>query len=122
MTDTNAYIAQRLRIAGANGELIFSPEAVSKIFEYSQGIPRVINLLCEHALISGFVDRQQPIAPETISTIAREFELDEISTIPPTRPDGDGETRRLIDALRTSLGPTEKVRDAAIHPIDRKTR
>ena len=51
LSDTNAYIAQRLRIAGANGELIFSPEAVSKIFEYSQGIPRVINLLCEHALI-----------------------------------------------------------------------
>lgn len=122
LTDTNAYIAQRLRIAGANGELIFSPEAVNKVFEYSQGIPRVINLLCEHALISGFVDRQQPIAPETINTVAREFELDEISPLPPIRPDGDGETRRLIDALQTSLGPLEKARDAAIHAIDRKTR
>jgi type II secretory pathway predicted ATPase ExeA len=122
LTDTGAYIAQRLRIAGANGEPIFSPEAVSKIFEYSQGIPRVVNLLCEHALISGFVDRQQPITPETISTVAREFELDVVSPIPPVRPDGDGETRRLIDALRTSLGSTETVRDATIHAIDRKIR
>ena len=122
LTDTGAYIAQRLRIAGANGEPIFSPEAVSKIFEYSQGIPRVVNLLCEHALISGFVDRQQPIAPETINTVAREFELDVVSPIPPIRSDGDGETRRLIDALLTSLGSTETVRDAAIHAIDRKIR
>jgi len=122
LTDTHAYIAQRLRIAGANGELIFSPEAVNKIFEYSQGVPRVVNLLCEHALISGFVDRQQPIAPETISTVAREFELDDVSPPSPTRPDGDGETRRLIDALRTSVSPIEKPRDAAIHAIDRKTR
>jgi general secretion pathway protein A len=122
LTDTSAYIAQRLRIAGANGEPIFSPEAVSKIFEYSQGIPRVINLLCEHALISGFVDRQEPIVPETINTVAREFELDVVSPIPPIRSDGDGETRRLIEALRTSLGSTEIVRDAAIHAIDRKTR
>lgn len=122
LADTSAYIAQRLRIAGANGDLIFSPEAVNKVFEYSQGIPRVINLLCEHALISGFVDRQQPIAPETINTVAREFELDEISSLSPIRSDGDGETRRLIDALRTSLGPLEKARDAAIQTIDRKTR
>jgi general secretion pathway protein A len=119
LTDTQAYIAQRLRIAGANGVPIFSPEAVSKIFEYSQGIPRVINLLCEHALISGFVDRQEPIVPETINTVAREFELDEVAPLPPTRPDGDGETRRLIDALRTALGPA---REAEIHAIDRKTR
>jgi hypothetical protein len=79
-------------------------------------------LLCEHALISGFVDRQQPIAPETISTIAREFELNDVSPMPLISPDGDGETRRLMDALRTALGPAEKARDAAIHAIDRKTQ
>jgi general secretion pathway protein A len=122
LADTHAYVAQRLRIAGANGDPIFSPEAINKIFEYSKGIPRVINLLCEHAMISGFVDRLLPINAETINTVAQEFELDQVSPIPPNRGYGNGDAQRIMEALRTSLAPSEKVREAEIHPIDRKTR
>src|ERR1700732_3850184 len=43
---TREYIAGRLRLAGASGEVIFSPKAVETIHVYSLGIPRVINLLC----------------------------------------------------------------------------
>src|SRR5882757_8163694 len=45
---TSDYITERLRIAGASGEPIFSPAAVEVIHKYSDGIPRVVNLLCEH--------------------------------------------------------------------------
>src|SRR5246500_3120178 len=58
---THAYIAERLRIGGANGEPIFSPEAIETAHMYSLGIPRVINLLCEHALINAYVEQQRPI-------------------------------------------------------------
>lgn len=75
--ETCEYIAQRLRTAGCNGQPIFSPEAMNAIYKYAAGIPRVTNLLCEHALISGFVDQQRPILPETVDLIAREFDLDE---------------------------------------------
>ena len=50
------YIAERLRIAGAKGETIFSKDAVETIHLYSLGIPRVVNLLCEHALVNSYVE------------------------------------------------------------------
>src|ERR1700730_3279608 len=49
LEETEGYVSERLRIAGANGEPIFAPEAVQVIHTYSRGIPRVVNLLCEHA-------------------------------------------------------------------------
>jgi len=89
---TLEYIAERLRIAGASGEPIFSPKAVETIHVYSLGIPRVINLLCEHSLVNAFVDQQRPIQPKTIEDVAREFQLDEVEPIAPpggTKSDSD---------------------------------
>src|SRR6202140_2977251 len=60
---THEYIAERLRIAGANGTPIFSPKAIDVIHKYAHGIPRVINLLCEHALTGAYVEEQRPIEP-----------------------------------------------------------
>jgi hypothetical protein len=48
---------------------------------YSMGIARVINLLCEHALINSFVDQQQVVEPKVIEDVAREFQLDEMDPI-----------------------------------------
>jgi type II secretory pathway predicted ATPase ExeA len=82
---THDYIAQRLRIAGASGELIFSPKAVETIHLYSLGIPRVVNLLCEHSLINAYVEQQRPIAAKIVEDVAHEFQLDEVG---PTAPKG----------------------------------
>jgi type II secretory pathway predicted ATPase ExeA len=82
---THDYIAQRLRIAGAGGELIFSPKAVETIHLYSLGIPRVVNLLCEHSLINAYVEQQRPIGPNIVEDVAHEFQLDEVG---PTAPEG----------------------------------
>src|SRR5882724_9378127 len=80
---THDYIAERLRIAGASGELIFSPKTVEAVHMYSMGIPRVINLLCEHSLVNGFADQVRPIHPKIVEEVAHEFQLDEIEAIPP---------------------------------------
>ncbi len=82
---THDYIAERLRIAGASGELIFSPKTVETIHVYSMGIPRVVNLLCEHALINAYVEQQRPISPKIVEDVAHEFQLDEVE---PTAPAG----------------------------------
>jgi len=82
---THDYIAQRLRIAGASGELIFSPKAVETIHLYSLGIPRVVNLLCEHSLINAYVEQQQPIGPNIVEDVAHEFQLDEVGPTAPER-------------------------------------
>jgi type II secretory pathway predicted ATPase ExeA len=82
---THDYIAGRLRIAGASGELIFSPKAVETVHLYSLGIPRVINLLCEHSLINAYVEQERPIGARIVEEVAREFQLDEVE---PTTPAG----------------------------------
>ena len=83
LAETNGYVAERLRIAGANGEPVFSPEAIKSVYNYARGIPRVINLLCEHALINAYVDQQRPIPAPLVDEVAREFELDSVEPTPP---------------------------------------
>lgn len=77
MDETRAYIQQRLRIAGSNGQQIFDPEAVVAIHRYAYGIPRVINLLCEHSLVSAFVDQQRVVGPAVVDSVATDFDLAE---------------------------------------------
>ena len=81
---TNEYIVERLRIAGATGDPIFSPGAIDAVYIYSLGIPRVINLLCEHSLVNGFVDQQRPVQAKVVEDVAREFQLDEVEPIAPS--------------------------------------
>jgi general secretion pathway protein A len=76
---THDYIIERLRIAGADGTPIFSPEAVAMVHKYSVGIPRVINLLCEHSLINAYVDQQRPVSAKIVEEVAKEFEFDEVA-------------------------------------------
>ncbi len=92
--ETGKYIQVRLGIAGASGDPVFSQEAVDAIFEFSRGIPRVINLLCEHALITGFADQLRPIPARVLRQVAKEFELD---IVPPIKD--VGENMSLVEAL-----------------------
>ncbi|MGB8321789.1 MAG: AAA family ATPase [Candidatus Acidiferrum sp.] len=80
---THEYIVERLKTAGAGPEPIFSPAAMDTVHLYSMGIPRVINLLCEHSLVNAFVDHQRPIQPKIVEEVAREFQLDEVEPIAP---------------------------------------
>src|SRR5271156_4917724 len=74
-SQTHAYVAERLRIAGASWQL-FSVEALDLIHRYSRGIPRIINLLCEHSLILAFVEQVQQVTPAIVETVAADLELD----------------------------------------------
>jgi len=59
--EARLYIRHRLRIAGATDAGIFTDAAVQRIVEYSHGIPRVINIICDHCLLSGFADSKRRI-------------------------------------------------------------
>lgn len=90
--ETVQYVHERLKTAGANNEPIFSPKALDAIHLYSLGIPRVVNLLCEHSLVNAFAENQKPIEPKIVEDVAREFQLDEVEPIAPvggSRPDAD---------------------------------
>jgi type II secretory pathway predicted ATPase ExeA len=75
LDETRQYIAERLRIAGYEGQGLFLPEAVEAAHEYSRGIPRLVNVLCEHALISAFAQERNPIPREIIREVAADFGL-----------------------------------------------
>jgi general secretion pathway protein A len=84
LEQTHAYIEQRLRIAGADSEPIFLREAMDAVYFYAGGIPRVINLICEHSLINAYVDHLRPVPVHIVEMVAREFQHDGVGRLYPT--------------------------------------
>jgi len=74
--ETRACIRQRLRSAGAEDGSIFSVEATDTAFFYSRGIPRIINLLCEHALLKALATGTRPVTASMIEDASRELQFD----------------------------------------------
>lgn len=72
---TTAYIAQRLLIAGTT-DPIFPPESITLIHRASRGIPRIINLVCEHSLILGYVEELHHLPPGLIAAVIRDLDID----------------------------------------------
>lgn len=83
LEETHGYIQQRLHIAGANGEPVFVSEAMNAVYFYSHGIPRVMNLLCEHALMNAYVDQIRPVPARMVEQVARKFQFDEVKPFAP---------------------------------------
>jgi general secretion pathway protein A len=76
--ETGAYIRNRLRVAGASDAdtAIFHPEALQALFLYSGGIPRVLNLLCEQALMRASRNHIRPLPGNIVGEVAHRFQLD----------------------------------------------
>jgi len=68
------YITHRMRVAGSDGSVAFSPDAISEIFEYSGGVPRLINLVCDRALLLGFTMETKEITLDMIKRSVEEIE------------------------------------------------
>jgi len=51
---TEGYIRHRLSVAGAEDHSIFEPDAIDRIYDYAKGVPRVINTLCDNAMLSAY--------------------------------------------------------------------
>jgi general secretion pathway protein A len=110
LEETRGYIHERLRVAGAENVDLFSPEAIAEVHRYSCGIARVTNLLCEHSLVSAFVDQKNPIPAEIVEEVARDFELHIIGPTAqaPAQPllpahNGNGDQPPLIESLLQAL-------------------
>jgi general secretion pathway protein A len=73
--ETGEYISSRLAVAGCADPSLFSEDVVQSIYANSHGIPRVVNLLCEHALINAYGEQRRVISPENIQRIAVDFDL-----------------------------------------------
>jgi len=63
--ETGDYVAHRMAVAGSAGQ-VFLSKALDVVFEYSQGVPRVINLVCDRALLSGYAENKRAINQELV--------------------------------------------------------
>ena len=82
VAETAEYVEHRLRAAGWNGLLLFTPEALETIAELSAGIPRTINNLCFNALLLAFTRRQEIIDSGIVKEVAGKLHLEALARRP----------------------------------------
>ncbi len=73
--EVGAYISHRLRVAGSSLK-IFPPDSVRAIWQFSAGAPRLINIICDRALLTGFVEDSLQVGPGVISECSKELQLE----------------------------------------------
>jgi len=83
--ETQSYIEERLRAAGLKGVSPFSNEAVELVHLHSCGVPRLINQICDEALMIGFLTQRKQIQQDTIEEAAAQFQLTAAEPIPETQ-------------------------------------
>ena len=99
-TDCEKYIAKRLEIAGGNISL-FGPKAIEAVHKYSGGIPRLVNIICDNALLTVYALRKDKVEAGMIAEVAQDLQLT-VSPVFPTKP-ADLNVERAI-----SLNPKNK--------------
>jgi len=72
--ETTKYVQFRLKIAGASRE-IFKSEAIQEVFHFCRGYPRLINILCDRCLITGYSEGLSSIYPTIVAECARDLDL-----------------------------------------------
>lgn len=96
--ETTGYIERRLQRAGANSDasVLFPQQTIDAVYQYSRGLPRLINTICENALIAAYAKRALTVTPTIIDGIAAEFRLGVVHS--PTSADsvalGDPDVRK----------------------------
>lgn len=75
VNEVRRYITERLFIAGSQQPNIFSPYAVDYIFQCSEGIPRLINNLCDNSMIAAYASGDEIIGRSTVEGVAKNLDL-----------------------------------------------
>ncbi len=113
---TPVYISERLRIAGATQPL-FTPEAMDAVHSIAKGIPRIINLICEHAMICAYAEQSTPITPQMVEAVSGELNLDsQSSPLTPRRagPLRDNEQNHEVSQFMAPFTePQDEAEDSA---------
>jgi general secretion pathway protein A len=110
--ETRGYINRRLEIAGnGNPAQLFPMETVLEVHQQSKGLPRLVNTLCENALIHGYARQLETIPPEMIEEIARDFRLN-VEHIPAAETEKGKPSDEVAQAARTLLDLYSYLRNA----------
>ena len=114
VNETKEYVERRLHVAGANSSatVLFPAETIAAVYRHSRGIPRLINTICENALLTAYTRQMRSVTPEIIDGVVKDFRLDVVG---PTEVEGDQEVdgvdvRRVAKTL-LELYASLKARD-----------
>src|SRR2546422_11101873 len=94
-----AYVAHRLTIAGGSAAVAFTPKAIDEVHRLSSGIPRLINLICDRALLAGYSLHTSRITDEMIVHAAKSLDV-----APPMRTQLEPRASLLTAAAVVLLG------------------
>ncbi len=96
--ETTSYVQERLRLAGYTGKGIFKRSALAALYEVTGGVPRLVNVVCDGALLLGYARDWSTLGREAILEVARDLDLIEAGASPAGTPasgeSGRGERRR----------------------------
>src|SRR4029434_11215684 len=116
--EVRPYVDFRLRAAGYKGKDLFQPDASRQIAFYSNGIPRLMNIICDNALLCAFARSQKIVSADIIKEVARdlrlgsEVQVTEAETAPPV----------LVPEARRERPVREAANDAPPHTVRRAAR
>ncbi|MFY9645179.1 MAG: AAA family ATPase [Terriglobales bacterium] len=117
LDETREYMRRRLQIAGAStADEIFPEMAIEAVFRHSRGIPRLINTVCENALLSGYARQMTSISPEIIDGVARDLRLGAVAVESKSQSAGrltlEQEQRELLLAVKALLEVRDRMQQA----------
>jgi general secretion pathway protein A len=109
--ETKSYILRRLQRAGANAHAntMFPAETIASVYRYSRGIPRLINTVCENALIATYAEKAPSIRPEVIDEVAKDLRLNVMSRPPVVTPVVTSGQRDIAKSLLQLVEALEQV-------------
>jgi general secretion pathway protein A len=111
LQDTHDYVQHRLRIAGARSDALFAPESVDAVHLHTNGIPRLINLLCAQALSVAASYKAERVFPYMVDQAAAEICSCALADIPeaPDDPSENGFPTSSMTPLLARSFPTSRV-------------
>jgi general secretion pathway protein A len=87
LKDTASYISARIKTAGGEATQLFTRDAVIAIHQHSSGIPRVISVICDNALVNGFAADQKPVGANAVHEVCKSLSLpSDAAGKPPAQP------------------------------------
>ena len=119
--ETREYMRRRLQIAGADGAVrIFSGPAIEAVYNHSRGIPRLVNTICENALLAGYAKHASTITSEFIDGVAKDLRIGVVADPKngaAARFTEEQKQNELLQAVKTLLEVRERM-----HPAETKGR
>lgn len=80
--DTKKYILHRLKVACGSDQQFFTDAALDMIYEFSRGVPRLVNQICDSALLSGYIYETKLLDEKILSEVIRESPMTQIASTP----------------------------------------